>query len=82
MNAMIAAVGLAVMLLLSAQSKAAFSNESGLLQKSESDSAADYISCAGYIVAISDFQDMLLVWSCLDEPLFCKPDSASPIFCT
>ena len=79
---MIAAVGLAVMLLLSAQSKAAFSNESGLLQKCESDSAADYISCADYIVAISDFQDMLLVWSYLDEPLFCKPDSASPIFCT
>ena len=42
LNAIIAAVGLAVMLLLSAQSQAASTDGSTLLQKCESDSLAKY----------------------------------------
>ena len=76
LNAIIAAVGLAVMLLLSAQSQAAYYSGGDLLQKCESDSAAMYNACAGYIMGIDDYQGTLVNWSLLDEPYFCTPDSA------
>ena len=76
LNAIIAVVGLAVMLLLSAQSQASFYSGSELLQKCESDSAAAYNECAGYIMGLIDYQDTLLDWSDLDKPLFCVPDGA------
>ena len=77
MNAIIAVVGLAVMLLLSAQSQAkAFYSGSGLLERCEGDSAAKYNTCVGYIMGIHDHQDTLLKRSILDEPYFCVPDSA------
>ena len=77
LNGIIAAVGLAVMLLLSAQSQAAFYSGSDLLQRCESDSDAPYNTCAGYIMGIVDYQDTLLGWSYLDEPKFCVPLSAT-----
>ena len=70
LNAIIAAVGLAVMLLLSAQSQAGFFSGSDLLQKCESDSAAMHNACAGYIMGIDDYQGTLVNWSDLDEPYF------------
>ena len=76
LNAIIAAVGLAVMLLLSAQSQASFNDGRTLLRECESDSAAMYNACAGYIIGIHDYQDALIFSSLLDEPYFCAPDSA------
>ena len=78
LNAIIAAVGLAVMLLLSSQSQAgSFRNGSKLLQDCESDSAAKIGMCYGYIMGISDYHLTLLGWSYLDEPHFCVPEHAN-----
>jgi hypothetical protein len=79
LNAIIAAVVLAVMMPLSAQSRAEFGmylSGSDLLQKCESDSVAESNTCDGYILGILDFQEALVGWSRLDEPIFCTPDSA------
>ena len=77
LNAIIAAVGLAVMLLLSAQSQAGYYNGSDLLQKCESDSAAMHNACAGYIMGMNDYQKTMLVFTYMDEPYFCVPDRVS-----
>ena len=77
MNAIIAVVGLAVVLLLSAQSQAGYYSGSDLLQRCESDSNVEFGMCAGYIMGVVDLQDALLQWSELDEPYFCVPDSAN-----
>ena len=78
LNAIIAAVGLAVMLLLSAQSQAGAYYDGGkLLQLCESDSAGEYNTCIGYVTGIDDYQTTLLNWSDLDEPLFCPPDGVT-----
>ena len=77
LNSIIAAVGLAVTLLLSAQSQAAFNDGSTLLRECESDSAAMYNACSGYIMAISDLHSTMLGWSYLDEPHFCQPNGAA-----
>ena len=76
LNAIIGAVGLAVMLLLSAQSQAGFYTGNKLLQLCESDSAGEYNTCIGYVMGISDYQTTLLGWSDLDEPYFCTPAGA------
>jgi hypothetical protein len=77
LNGIIAAVGLAVMLLLqSAQSQAAFQTGSDLLQKCESDSAAQYNACAGYVIGLVDYQGTLVAWSLVEKPIFCTPDNA------
>ena len=77
LNAIIAAAGLAVMLLLSAQSQAGFNNGRTLLRECESDSLAKLGLCYGYITGIADYQTTLLNWSDLDEPLFCPPDGVT-----
>ena len=77
LNGIIAAVGLAVMLLLSAQSQAAFLTGSDLLQRCESASDTAYNACVGYIMGIVDYQDTLVAWSNLDKPFFCAPGSAT-----
>lgn len=82
LNAIIATVGLAVMLLLTAQSQAApnghqaYWTASSLLQHCESDSAAKFNACVGYVIGIVDLQGTLVAWSYLDEPLFCTPAGA------
>ena len=73
MNAIIAAVGLAVMLLLSAQSQAGFLSGSTLLQYCESESNPEYQACGAYIAGIHDYQATLVAWTDLDGPFFCAP---------
>ena len=73
LNAIITAVGLAVMLLLSAQSQASYYNGGELLQYCESDLNAEYQACAAYIAGIHDYEETLIGWSHLNEPHFCQP---------
>ena len=77
LNAIIAAAGLAVMMLLSAQSQAGFYTGSYLLQRCESDSAVEYNECVGYILGIVDNQDTLVGWSYLAKPNFCVTDGVT-----
>ena len=76
LNGIIAAVGLAVMLLLSAQSQAAFYTGSDLLQRCESDSAVRYGACLGYIMAVVDVRENL-AWLEVFPKTICAPESAS-----
>jgi hypothetical protein len=77
LNAIIAAVGLAVMLLLSAQSQAGYQTGNELLWKCESDSDAMYNVCAGYIVGMIESHETMLAFTYMDEPYFCVPDPVS-----
>ena len=74
LNSIIAAVGLAVML-LPAQSQAVFYDGNTLLQKCESDSATQYNVCAGYVIGLVDYQGTLVAWSLVEKPIFCTPDN-------
>ena len=75
LNSIIAAVGLAVML-LPAQSQATFYDGNALLQKCESDSVADYTACAGYIMGIYDYNESMVFLELVTKT-FCVPDSAT-----
>ena len=73
MNALISAVGLAVML-LPAQSQAGFLTGGDLLRRCETESSVPRAECVGYVEGINDYQTTLLGWSYLDEPYFCTPE--------
>ena len=79
LNSIIAAVGLAMMMPLSAQSQAGFTflNGSQLLQKCESDSNAAYETCSGFILGIHDYNEALVGLEILPTKTFCAPLDAT-----
>ena len=72
LNAIIAVVGIAVML-LSAQSKANFLTGSELLEMCESSNVSEQNVCAGFVIAIHDYHNTM-VYKTTFPPFFCTPD--------
>lgn len=77
MNAIIAAVGLAVLLLLSAQSQAGFVSGNKLLQTCDSNENGALNSCYGYIAGANDYQQAMVGWGYIDKPPYCLSESVT-----